>query len=269
MLVKLFTYGGVLLAIYLAFVAVIYLSQSHLVYFPTRTLAATPAAAGLHYEDVELTTPAGVRIHGWYTHAEGARWAVLILHGNGGNISHRIDTLRIFNELGAESLIVDYPGYGLSGGDPDEQGTYDAAMAGWDFLTGRGSGPDTLVIFGRSLGAAVAAWLAERTEPAGVILESAFTSFDDLGRHHYPFLPVSLINRYEYDALAAAARIGTPVLSIHSAQDEIVPIELGRRLHQAFPGRKSFVTIRGGHNDGFLVTGGAYVAHLKQFLDSL
>lgn len=258
-----------LAAVYVAFVAVVYLAQPHLVYFPTSRLVTTPAAVGMPYRDVSLETPRGVGIHGWHVRTTGARWTVLILHGNGGNISHRLDTLRIFHELGADALIVDYPGYGLSEGKPDEQGTYEAAMAAWDYLKERSPDPTPIVLFGRSLGGAVAVWLAERVEPAGIILESTFTSVNDMGRHHYPFLPIKLISRYEYDALAAAPRVSAPVLSVHSVQDEIVPYDMGADLHRAFPGRKTFLSIRGGHNDGFLVTGDEYVLGLKQFLESL
>lgn len=269
MLAKLLSFGAVLIGCYAAFVAIVYLTQSRLVYFPTSTLVATPAAVGLPYQDVNLTTGRGTEIHGWYVRADDARWTVLVLHGNGGNISHRLDTLRIFHGLGADSLIVDYPGYGLSGGDPDEQGTYEAAMAAWEYLADQAPGQSPTVIFGRSLGGAVGLWLAARVAPAGVIVESTFTSVNDMGRHHYPFLPVGLISRFEYDALGFAARVSAPVLSVHSVEDEIVPYEQGVTLHRAFPGRKAILTIRGGHNDGFLVTGGEYVSGLKHFLESL
>lgn len=269
MLSKLLSFAGVLTFAYVAFVTIVYLSQTRLVYFPVRTIGATPESIGLPFEDVTLATASGVGIHGWLVRADNARWTVLMLHGNGGNISHRLDTLQILNDLGADTLIIDYPGYGRSGGEPGEQETYDAAMAGWNFLVEHVPDPGRIVVFGRSLGGAIAAWLAQRVNPAGVILESTFTSLDDMGRHHYPFLPVSLISRYDYDALSAAPDISSPVLSVHSTGDEIVPFELGVRLHDALPGRKSFLSIRGGHNDGFLVTGQEYTSGLKRFLESL
>lgn len=262
-------FAGVLACTYLGIVAAAFFFQSRLVYFPTRAHVATPDRIGLPFEDVDLTTDNGIGIHGWHVRANGARWTVLFLHGNGGNISHRLDTLRIFHGLGVDTLIIDYPGYGMSAGEPDEQGTYDAAMAAWNYLSTNAADPGRIVVFGRSLGGVVAVWLAARVEPAGLILESTFTSLDAMARHHYPFLPVGLISRYDYDALSMAQDISTPVLGIHSSDDEIVPYELGSRLYAALPGSKRFLTIRGGHNDGFLVTGPDYTSGLKQFLESL
>lgn len=269
MLGKLISLSGVLALIYIAFVAFVYLTQSRMVYFPTSTIVATPQVIGLPFEDVNLTVRDGVQIHGWYVRGDQNRWTVLMLHGNGGNISHRLDTLRILDDLGADTLIIDYPGYGLSGGRPDEQGTYDAALAAWRFLTENGTDPARIILFGRSLGGVVAMWLAERVDPAALILESTFTSLEDMASHHYPFLPVSLISRYDYDAVSAAPAVTAPVLTVHSPQDEIVPFELGTRLHDALPGRKTFLEIRGGHNEGFLVSGRQYTEGLQRFLESL
>lgn len=254
---------------YLALVALVYLGQSHMVYFPTTGIMATPDRIGLSYKDVELKTGTGIKIHGWHVPAKDSRWTVLMLHGNAGNVSHRLDTLRILHDLGADTLIIDYPGYGMSEGRPDEQGTYQAAMAGWEFLIRSEVDPGRIVLFGRSLGGVIAIWLAARVKPAALIIESGFTSINDMARHHYPFLPVGLISRYEYNAVAAAGDITAPVLMVHSTQDEIVPFELGTRLYDALPGDKAFLEIRGGHNDGFLVSGRMYTDGLRRFLESL
>lgn len=269
MLGKVISLISAIACVYIAFVALIYFAQPRLVYFPTRAIVATPDNIGLLYEDVNLRTHGGVEIHGWYVRKKDARWTVLLLHGNGGNISHRLDTLRILHELGVDTLIIDYPGYGKSGGRPDEQGTYDAATAAWQFLAVNATNPGKIILFGRSLGGVIAVWLAKRVDPAGLILESTFTSLADMARHHYPFLPVSLISRYDYDAISTAADITVPVLMVHSVQDEIVPFELGAELYDALPGRKAFLEIRGGHNDGFLVTGREYTNGIKLFLESL
>jgi len=266
---KLFMLLGIAASIYIAIVGMAYLSQSRMIYFPTGAINETPQRIGLDYEDVWLTTIDGTRIHGWYVPKHGARWTVLMLHGNGGNISHRLQTLQILNEVGASTLIIDYHGYGRSEGRPSEQGTYEDALAAWAFLTETKTSAANIVIFGRSLGGAVAVWLAAKVNPAGLILESTFTSLTDLAHHHYPLLPVGFISRYKYDSLALAPKITSPALVLHSRTDTIVPFDLGVGLFDALPGEKSFLEMQGGHNDGFYSTGQKYTNGLTRFLKSL
>jgi uncharacterized protein len=261
---------------YVAFAAMMTLTQDRQIYLPMSVLVTTPAAHGLPYEEVWLMTEDGVRIHGWYLPApDGARPdgrapTLLFLHGNAGNISHRIASLRIFHELGLAVLIIDYRGYGRSDGRPDEEGLYLDALAGWRHLRDeRGIAAGDIVVFGRSLGAAVAAWLAARKQPAGVILEAGFTSAADLGREIYPWLPVRLLLRAEYDTLSAVRSIDAPLLIVHSRDDEIVPFAHGRRLYEAAAGTRAMLELRGGHNDGFVRSGAEYRDGLSRFLDTL
>ena len=260
----------VLLAVtvYLGLCAGLYLFQSTLIYFPSKSHYATPKAAGLEYEDVWLTTADGVRIHGWFVFHPEPRGTLLFFHGNAGNIGDRIESLQIFNRLGLNSLIIDYHGYGLSGGSAGEQETRLDAKAAWDHLTtDRGIPPEDIVVFGRSLGGGVAAWLASETNPAGLILESSFTSVPDLAAKYYPLFPVRLLARVRYDSKAALSRIRCPVLIVHSVDDEIVPFSHGRALFDAAPPSRFFLELRGGHNDGFLRAGDWYVNGLSGFLD--
>jgi uncharacterized protein len=257
----------VLLACYLALCLMLMLLQSRLVFFPTRALEATPAEAGLAYDDVWLTTDDGLRLQGWWVPAAGARGTVLFFHGNAGNISHRLASLQFFHRLGYETLIFDYRGYGQSEGRPSEPGTYRDAEAAWRHLVEeRGIPPERIVLFGRSLGGAVAAALAERHPPAGLILESTFTSVPDLGAELYPFLPVRLLARIRYDTLARMPRIRAPVLVVHSRDDDIIPFRHGRRLWDAANEPRAFLEISGTHNDGFFTSGRRYEAGLARFL---
>lgn len=257
-------------AIYAGLCLSLFLFQSRLVFLPSRALSATPERIGLQYEDVWLRTDDGVRIHGWFLpHAE-PRGTLLFFHGNAGNISHRLESMELFHQLGLNTLIVDYHGYGNSEGSPGEAETYLDADAAWRHLTeARGIPAGRIVLFGRSLGAGVAAWLAARAEPAGLILESAFASVPDMAATVYPIFPVRLLARIRYDAEAALGKVRAPVLVIHSAGDEIVPIAQGRRLFAAAGEPKRFLEIRGGHNDGFLVSRDAYVAGLHEFLQEI
>jgi uncharacterized protein len=244
-----------------------YALQDRLVYFPMRALEATPRAIGVDYEDVWLTTEDGVRLHGWFAAAPGARATVLFLHGNGGNISHRLERIEIFRRLGLSAFLIDYRGYGSSGGRPSEQGTYRDARAAWDYLTGtRGLAAVDIIVYGESLGGAVATHLAAERTAGAVIVESSFTSLPDLGAEVYPWLPVRWISRYVYPSARNLARVHSPVLVIHSRRDEIVPFHHGQALYAAAHEPKAFLEIRGSHNDGPQASGSLYVDGLDRFL---
>jgi hypothetical protein len=260
--------------LYVGLALVLYLLQGRMVFLPHlpgRALDATPEAIGLDYEDAVIETADGERLHGWFVPADAARGTLLFFHGNAGNISHRLDSLAIFNRLGLDVLMVDYRGYGQSSGEPSEAGTYRDARAAWDWLAARGVPPDRIVVFGRSLGGAVGAWLAGQADvsPAGLIVESSFTSGADMARRLYPWLPARLITRLKYpvrDHLAAAT---SPVLVIHSRDDEIIPFDMGRALFDAAPEPKTFFELRGDHNAGFWLSRDTYVPALESYLAEL
>lgn len=260
--------GSVAIA-YACVVALVFLFQSQLVYYPGigREMAVTPQAYGLAFEAVEVVTEDGERLHAWWVPAEHARGTVLILHGNAGNISHRIDYLQMFHRLAYSTFIVDYRGYGRSTGSPSEEGTYRDALASWRHLTEqRGVRPDDIVLYGESLGAAVASWLAVRHPPRALVLASAFTSATDLGAQVYWFLPVRLISRIGYDNLANLRKIRAPVLIAHSRDDDIVPFSHGERLFAAAGEPKAFLEMRGGHNSAFVFAREEWVSALSAFL---
>lgn len=254
-------------AVYLGICLFVFLIQPRLVYFPTRQVQATPAAIGLDYEAVTLTASDGVRIAAWFIPAAKPRGVLLFCHGNAGNIGDRLDSFRIFHGLGLSTLIFDYRGYGASEGAPSERGTYLDAEAAWSFLVNhRKVPPQQIVVFGRSLGGAVAAWLASEHAPGALILESTFTSVPDLGARLYPWLPVRLLSRFRYDTRSCVRRAKCPVLVVHSPQDDIVPYALGRALFDAAGEPKELLQLTGSHNDGFLLTGKPYLDGLDAFL---
>jgi len=260
---------GALLVGYGGIVVLVWAVQDRLVYFPERTLWATPRALGVGYEDIALTAEDGVRLHGWYVPAPKARATLLFLHGNGGNVSHRLEKIAIFLRLGLNVFIVDYRGYGASEGRPDEEGTYRDARAAWKYLTGTRALPaSAIVMYGESLGGAVALNLAREHTPRVLIVDSSFTSVPALGAEVYPWLPVRWISRFRYAGEEAIANVRTPVLVIHSRTDEIVPFRHGERLYAAANEPKRFLPIRGGHNDGFLASGAEYADGIGAFLDA-
>ena len=260
----------IMAAAWLALMILVYFFQARLIFYPSRTLGQTPADITLDYEEVFLQGRDAVEIHGWWLPAENARATLLFLHGNAGNISHRLDSLKIFHDLGLATLIIDYRGYGKSRGQPSEQGTYLDAMAAWRYLTeDKGIRPQQIIIFGRSLGGAVAVRLAADTRAAGLILESTFTSITDVGRQHYPYLPVNYLARIHYPSIDHIDKINSPLLCIHSREDEIIPYRLGRALYDRAAEPKYFLEITGGHNGGFLESGRRYTAGLDAFIDAV
>jgi len=249
------------------FLALLFFNQSRMVYLPQRDLTATPAAVGLRYEEVFFKAKDGVRLHGWFIPSERARGVVLFCHGNAGNISHRLDSIGIFHRLGLSVFIFDYRGYGKSEGETTEEGTYSDAEGAWAYLTqDKKTSPQSIVVFGRSLGGSIAARTA-RDRPAGaLVLESAFSSFKEAAEDVYPWLPVRLLARYDYNTASFVARARCPVLIIHSREDELIPFSHGERLFSAAKDPKIFLEITGGHNDGFLRSEKRYTEGLEAFL---
>ena len=256
--------------VYAVVVLLVFVFQQHLVYLPqvARELVATPRAANLDFEEVQLRTEDGETLHGWWVPAQTARGAVLILHGNAGNISHRVEYLTMFNSLGYASLIIDYRGYGRSSGSPTEEGTYRDAEAAWRHLTeARGLKPRDIVIVGESLGGGVAAWLASKHPPRALVLASTFKSVPDLGAQIYPWLPVRWLARIEYNNLDRVRQIAAPLLIAHSRNDDIIPFTHGEALYAAAHEPKQFLVLSGGHNDSFLFMRREWVRAVGAFLE--
>ena len=270
---------GVLAAAYGGLSLWLFVFQSNMVFYPEtgREIIATPEQIGLPYEDIHLKTSDGINLHGWYIPAVQPRGTVLFLHGNAGNISHRLDSIEMFHRLGYSTLIFDYRGYGNSGGKPTEQGTYRDAEAAWRYLTEQRNIPSCrIVLFGESLGGAVGAWLAARQKPdarksdarkpAALVIASGFTSVPDLGQQLYPYLPVRWLARIRYDTREYLRSVTAPVLIAHSPEDDIIPFEHGRALFAAANPPRQFLELAGGHNDGFIFTREAWVRVLGDFL---
>lgn len=263
---KLLQYFSLAIAIYLGICLLFSLLQRALIFPGSATLTTTPTQIGLAFEDVWLAGEGAERIHGWYVPHPAARAQVLFLHGNGGNISGRLETLRILHGLGLSTLIVDYPGYGQSEGQASEEGCYLAARAGQAYLRAE-PGAQPLIIWGRSLGGGVAVQAALDEQPTALILESTFSSLPDVGAHHYPWLPVQLLSRTRMASASKISAITCPKLHLHSPGDGVVPFEFGERLFEAAAEPKRFVRLTGDHNSGFLLSGETYLAPLREFLD--
>jgi fermentation-respiration switch protein FrsA (DUF1100 family) len=229
-----------------------------LLYFPERELWETPASAGLSFENLEIQTDDGQRLHGWSVRAQApSRGQILVFHGNGGNISDRVAHASLLARAGFDVALFDYRGYGRSTGKPSEEGTYVDARAVLRTLFRTGVDPASLIYLGESLGGAIALALALESPPRGLILQSAFTSVRDVARRHYPFIPTVAIPD-AYPSLRRIPNLRVPLLVIHGDRDPIVPASHGRALFEAAPEPKRLEVFPGlGHND-LLLAGERY-----------
>jgi len=240
------------------------------IFFPTREIFDTPKAFGFDYEDIYIKTEDGQTINAWFIPAKNnTNLTILFSHGNGGNISHRIDKITILRNLGLNVFIYDYRGYGKSQGKPSEEGIYLDIQAAYNYLIKeKGLKPDDIIAYGESLGAAVNVNLASQVKLKALILEGIFSNAKDMSKEVYPFLPVFLI-RSKFDSLSKIKQITMPKLFIHSKDDEIVPIHLSKKLFNAAPGEKTFTTIAGGHNTCHIDSQDEYIKSIASFVEKL
>ncbi|MBN2541812.1 alpha/beta hydrolase [bacterium] len=257
-----------IIGLYLVVILYFSINQARFIYIPYREMTGTPADFGLYFEEVNLETEDSIELSAWFIPAENSRGTVLFCHGNAGNISHRSETIRIINELGLSLLIFDYRGYGESEGKPLENGLYLDAEAAWDYLLNeRGNDPSEIILWGRSLGGSVAAWLANERKSGVLILESSFTSVPDLASELYPFLPVKLLARFRHNTREYVKDAQCPVLVIHSKDDDIIPFHHGRELYEAANEPKEFLQISGDHNSGFAQDQDIYQQAINKFIN--
>jgi fermentation-respiration switch protein FrsA (DUF1100 family) len=267
---------GVVVGLYLCVLALLWLFESHLIYFPgrQRSLIAPPARLELPVERVEIPTEDGVKLVAWAlpAGADSNGFWLLICHGNAGNLSEFDRPVHYagLRGLGLSLLAFDYRGYGESGGAPSEEGLYRDADAAYRYLReSRGVPADRIVLFGHSLGSAVAIELASRVPAAGLIVEGALTSAVDRGQELYPYIPVRRLARSRFGSLDKIGGITIPKLFLHAAGDEVIPLAHGRRLFQAAREPKTFVELKGGHGDAFDVDSGRYFGSIAEFLADL
>jgi fermentation-respiration switch protein FrsA (DUF1100 family) len=264
----LWSVGRVALASYVGLMLLMYFRQAKYVYFPSKSLTSTPATARLAYEELSVRTSDGETVQGWFVPVDKPVGTVLFCHGNAGNIGDRLDVIWMLHDMGLNACLFDYRGYGKSTGTPTEEGTYRDAEAVWDYLVrDKGVAAGRMVVWGESLGGAVAAWVAEKKHPGALILESTFTSIPDLASRLYPFLPIRWLCRFRYPTAVRLGSISCPVLVAHSPDDEMIPFAMGQKLYQAARDPKRFFTLRGSHNTGRDATGKAFDKEVLAFLN--
>jgi len=243
---------GTALAYIIVLVAVM-LFEERFIYFPHGYDGGSDwRPAGLEFEDAHFTAADGTQLHGWYCAVEDPREIILFAHGNAGNLAHRAPIVPILQRsLGATVMLFDYRGYGRSEGKPSEDGLLQDARAARAWLAEKaGIAEQDIILMGRSLGGAVMVDLAANDGARALILESTFTSLPDMGARQFPFLPVRWLMRHRFDSLDKIGNYDGPLFQSHGDNDQLIPFEFGRRLHNAATGTKQFYTcLDGGHND--------------------
>ncbi|MBI4613592.1 MAG: alpha/beta hydrolase [Planctomycetes bacterium] len=241
------------------------------IYFPTKHPEGRwdPKRLGLGVEDVHFAASDRTELHGWFVAAEAPVATLLFCHGNAGNITDRAEIAAAMREVGFSVFLFDYRGYGKSEGKPSEEGLYLDGEAAFDWLA-RQDDVDRgrIVLFGESLGGAVAAELALRRKAGALVLQSTFTSAREMARRVLPIFPVGPFLRHDYDTLGKAPRIRVPLLVVHGDRDSMIPFEMGRRIYEAANDPKRFHPVeRADHNDLYDVGGMSYMRELRRFVE--
>ena len=240
------------------------------IYFPASYIEFTPSDFNLAYDDVYFLTSDGFKLNGWFIKASKPIATILFCHGNAGNISHRVEFIKMFNEAGFDVFIFDYRGYGKSEGKPDEKGLYLDAMASYKYMVDEKKiPPDSIVLYGESIGGNVAIDLALKMEAGFLISYASFTSAIDMGKRLFPFIPrgfLKLIASVEFDAGSKTKNIQIPKLIMHSEDDEIVPFALGEKLFKDASPPKEFYAMKGGHNEAIFVNPEEFIKKIKEFV---
>ena len=240
------------------------------IFYPEKSHDFHPNDFNLPYQDVYFDTEDGVRLHGWLFLQEQSQTlpTLLFFHGNAGNISHRLENVDYLFKKGMNLFIIDYRGYGNSQGSPTEDGVYRDALASYQVLSNRQDiDPEKIVVFGRSLGGAIAIDLVSKgVNIKGLIVESTFSNASDLAGLILP-IAGDLIAKSIFDSLQKAKKIEVPVLQFHGTKDEIIPYNLGEKLFRNFNEPKEFYPIEGAsHNDTYLRGGDRYFSKIADFV---
>jgi len=239
------------------------------VFFPSEEIEATPEILNLDYDDIYIDTEDSVKINGWFIPNDKAEYTLLFFHGNGGNISNRLDKIKMLYDLDLSIFIIDYRGYGRSKGSPTEEGLYLDALTSYNYLVNkRKIENDRIIVYGESLGTVVAVDLAQKKDVKAIVLEGAISSGRDLAKIYYPYMPTPLFS-IKLDSESKIKEVNVPKLFLHSKEDEIVPIKLARKLYEVSPEPKEFIELRGGHSSAYQDSKEKYLSSIKSFIDLL
>jgi fermentation-respiration switch protein FrsA (DUF1100 family) len=265
---RIFLFARLLIAVLLIYTMLRWFEHSQ-VYHPDKTLTATGAELGRPFENVFFKTSDNVELNGWFfpanTNSPRAQMAVLICHGNAGNIGDRLDMCKALLQMGLNVFSFDYRGFGRSHGRPSEEGTYLDAVAAHQWLQAKGFAGTNIIAFGESLGGGVVSELAVRQPLAGLVLQSTFSCVPDIGAELFPWLPVRLISTIKYDTCAKLPRLNVPVLVMHSRSDGLIAFHHAEKNYAIANEPKLFWELTGDHN-GMLDDASNFTVGMEKFL---
>jgi len=265
---RLIAYAVVVFLLYAGHPMLIDWYLNHVAFYPSPGIDIDPDQFGMEVEQLFLESEKGVRIHVFFVPRSESDRALLFLHGNGGNASHRLPTAVQFARLGFNVLLIDYQGYGLSEGQPSESGIYADGTAGLENLLGRGFELGKITIFGRSLGGAVAVDIARNRVLAGVILCSTFSSGSDMARE-MGLSGMAWLLHSRFNSVEKIKQLRSPLLSLHGNLDRLIPMRLGEKLYASASVEKEWHVISGaGHNDIIDVGGARFWQPVREFLEA-
>ncbi|GMW03763.1 MAG: alpha/beta hydrolase [Candidatus Hydrogenedentota bacterium] len=242
--------------------------QTQIIFPVRKDIWRVPSDPPYHwvYEDVWLDVN-GNKTHGWYIPIENANGTVLYCHGNGETVASPLESFEDFRAFGLNGRVIEDGGYGRSEGTPGEQRGYEDVRSAWRFLVEtKGEQDKRIVVYGRSLGAAIAVHLASEVQPAALIMESGFTSITDMTKTIVPLLPLGFLVRHRFDSLEKIGNVNAPILIVHSQGDKLIPFRHGKRLFEAAREPKQFLEIQGTHDDGWMVSRDFYRPALAAFI---
>ncbi|MDZ7838588.1 MAG: alpha/beta hydrolase [Actinomycetota bacterium] len=235
--------------------------------FRLRKIIADPGSVGLDFQDIYFWSGGDIKLHGWFVPCTNSDKTILVFHGNGGNISHRLQLIRILHSIGLSVFIIDYRGYGRSRGKPTEEGTYADGMAAMDYLiNNQGLKKEDIIVYGRSLGRPYCSQGCGWLPPLALVLDSTFTSIKEFAAQLHPGLPVRKFFKFNYPTIKWVAEVRCPVLLFHSQQDGYIPYSHARELFKNIKVEKKLVTIMGDHSDGYMVSEEKYRESLGKFI---
>ena len=262
----------IIIFILLIFIFILYLKyieKTH-IFYPDKKIYQEPKDFNLNYKEVFIKTPDNIDLCGWFIKGDSEN-LILYLHGNAGNISTRLEIVKMFVDAKFNVFIFDYRGYGKSAGRPTEKGIYLDTLSVYKYLTeNENIKPENIILYGESLGCAFAIYLAEKEKVSLIILQSPFSSALDMASFLFPYIPKSflkLIMSVEFDNINRIKKINIPKLIIHSIDDEIVPFRFAQKLFIQTPPPKEFFTTRGLHNEIVYNNRDEYIKKIKEFIE--
>lgn len=242
--------------------------EKRVIFYPSRSIDINPERLGLNFEEVSFYSSDKYKLYGWLITAKEAKYTILFCNGNAGNMSYRVEKAKFFNQLSCNVLLFDYRGYGKSKGSPSERGLYKDVSAAYCYLLKRGIEPGRIIGYGESLGGAVIIDLALSHKLGGLILDSTFSSIEDVIKLRYPLIP-SRVFSSKFNSVYKIKSIIPPKLIIHSIDDEIIPFRLGKKLYEVSPEPKDFLQVRGGHNSNFYESQDILKKGIGDFIEKL